>query len=143
MKKVAYLIAVVSCLLLALCLVACFGTDEPAPVAQPAAPAVEGQIPATLSLGRDVYFPGDTINLVYMAPVNLPTNAWIGIVPSDVPHGSEEVNDKSDISYQYLKGTTSGIMEFIAPSAPGSYDLRMNESDAGGKELASITFTVQ
>ncbi len=34
-------------------------------------------------------------------------------------------------------------MEFIAPSVPGSYDLRMNESDDGGRELASITFTVQ
>jgi hypothetical protein len=34
-------------------------------------------------------------------------------------------------------------MEFIAPSAPGSYDLRMNESDNGGRELASVTITVR
>jgi hypothetical protein len=142
-KKVMHLIAIVFCLLFALCLVACSESQEPAPQAQPAAPAIEGQIPATLSLGRDVYMPGDTINLIYMAPAGLPNDAWIGIIPSAVPHGSEEVNDQSDISYQYLKGTTSGIMEFFAPSAPGSYDLRMNESDGGGKELASITFTVQ
>ncbi len=143
MKKAAYLIAIVFCLLLALCLVACSGSQEPAPVAQPVAPAPEGQIPATLSLGRNVYMPGDTINLVYMAPAGLPTNAWIGIIPSGVPHGSEEVNDQNDVSYQYLNGTTSGILEFIAPSAPGSYDLRMNDSDSAGRELASITFTVQ
>ena len=143
MKKSLYLTAIAFSLLAALCLVACSGSEEPAPQAQPAAPAPGAAIPATLSLGRDVYMPGDTINLVYMAPAGLPTNAWIGIIPSAVPHGSEEVNDQNDISYQYLEGTTSGIMEFIAPSVPGSYDLRMNESDNGGRELASITFTVQ
>jgi hypothetical protein len=142
-KKVIYLIAIQVCLLSALCLVACSESQEPAPQAQPAAPAPGGQIPATLSLSRIVYLPGDTINLVYMAPAGLPSDAWIGIIPSGVPHGSEEVNDQSDVSYQYLKGTTSGIMEFIAPSAPGSYDLRMNESDGGGRELSSVTFTVQ
>jgi hypothetical protein len=138
-----YLIAIVFCLSLVLCLIACPKSQEPAPVAQPAAPAPGGQIPATLSLSRIAYLPGDTINLVYMAPAGLPSDAWIGIIPSAVPHGTEEVNDQNDVSYQYLKGTTSGIMEFIAPSAPGSYDLRMNESDGGGKELASVTFTVQ
>ncbi len=143
MKKSLYLTAIALSLLAALCLVGCSGSEEPAPQVAPAAPAPGGTIPATLSLGRDVYMPGDTINLVYMAPAGLPTNAWIGIIPSGVPHGSEEVNDQHDISYQYLEGATSGIMEFIAPSAPGSYDLRMNESDNGGRELATITFTVQ
>lgn len=141
MKRSIYLITIALSLLAALCLVACFGSEEPVPQAQPPAPGVV--IPATLSLGRDVYRPGDTISLVYMAPAGLPSNAWIGIIPSAVPHGTEEVNDQNDISYQYLEGTTSGIMEFIAPSAPGLYDLRMNESDNGGRELASITFTVQ
>jgi len=143
MKKGIYLAAIGVLLLAALSLVACFGSEEPAPQVQPAQPAPGGAIPATLSLGRDVYYPGDPINLVYMAPAGLPNNAWIGIIPSAVPHGTEEVNDQNDISYQYLNGTTSGIMEFVAPSAPGSYDLRMNESDNGGRELASITFTVQ
>jgi hypothetical protein len=143
MKKSIYLTAIALSVFAALFFVACSGSDEPAPQAQPPAPAPGVVIPATLSLGRDVYMPGDTINLVYMAPAGLPTNAWIGIIPSAVPHGSEEVNDQNDISYQYLEGTTSGVMEFIAPSAPGSYDLRMSESDNGGRELASITFTVQ
>jgi hypothetical protein len=141
MRKSIYLVAITLSLLAALCLVGCSGSDEPAPQTQPAAPGVV--IPATLSLGRDVYAPGDTVNLVYMAPADLPGDAWIGIIPSAVPHGSEEVNDQNDISYQHLNGTTSGIMEFIAPSAPGLYDLRMNESDNGGRELASVTFTVQ
>ena len=143
MKKGIYLAAIGLLLLAALFLVACSGSDEPAPQVQPAQPAPSGGIPATLSLGRDVYYPGDPINLVYMAPAGLPANAWVGIIPSAVPHGTEEVNDQNDISYQDLNGTTSGIMEFVAPSVPGSYDLRMNESDNGGRELASITFTVQ
>jgi hypothetical protein len=142
-KKGMYLITIGLSLVLGLSLIACSGSEEPAPPAGPAAPGPEVKIPATLSLGRDVYAPGDPINLVFMAPIGLSDDAWIGIVPSAVPHGNEEVNDQNDISYQHLGGATSGIMEFVAPSAPGSYDLRMNESDKGGRELASITFTVQ
>jgi hypothetical protein len=142
-KKGMCLIAIGASLALALFIVACSGSEEPAPPAGPAAPGPEVKIPATLSLGRDVYAPGDPINLVFMAPIGLPDDAWIGIVPSGVPHGTEEVNDQYDISYQHLNGATSGIMEFVAPSTPGLYDLRMNESDKGGRELASITFTVR
>jgi hypothetical protein len=46
--------------------------------------------------------------------------AWIGIVPSPVTPGSEEVNDKHDLVYQYLQGRRSGRLVFTAPARPGS-----------------------
>jgi hypothetical protein len=66
----------------------------------------------------------------------------VGIIPSEVPHGSESVNDRNDLTYQYLRGRTGGVLTFRAPPAPGNYDFRMNDSDNGGRELASVPFKV-
>ena len=72
-------------------------------------------------------------------------NAWIGIVPSDIEHGLEAINDKHDLSYVYLNGNNNSTLNMVAPTEPGSYDLRMNESASkqGAKELTFITITVK
>lgn len=71
------------------------------------------------------------------------SNAWIGIIPSNIPHGSEDVNDQHDISYVYVKGEKEGIKEMAAPTTPSVYDVRFNDTDNNGKEIASVTFTVR
>jgi len=95
-----------------------------------------------LTLERSTYHPGETIVVGFSTPGDLPDNAWIGLVPSDVPHGEEAVNDKHDLAYRYLRGKTSGSVEFTAPDKPGSYDFRLNDTDSNGKELTHVTFTV-
>jgi len=97
---------------------------------------------AKLSLDKYSFRPGEKIRVKFTAPSNLPDNAWIGIVPSHISHGSERVNDQHDISYQYIKGRTNGVMIFTAPSKPGAYDFRMNSNDNNGKELAYVKFKV-
>ncbi len=97
----------------------------------------------SLATDKGVYAPGETITVTFSAPAGLPTNAWVGIIPSNVPHGDEAQNDTYDYSYQYLNGMASGTLVFSAPSEPGTYDFRMNDSDSNGKEIASVTFTVQ
>jgi hypothetical protein len=97
---------------------------------------------ASLSIPKRGYTPGESIVVTFSAPVGLPTNAWVGIIPSSVPHGSEATNDQNDIAYKYLSGKTYGTLEFTAPTKPGSYDLRMNSSDNNGAELTSVSFTV-
>lgn len=69
-------------------------------------------------------------------------NAWIGIVPADVPHGSEEKNDEFDTDYFYFDGKASGDTFSFKNDylEPGEYTLRINESDDGGAELAWIGF---
>jgi hypothetical protein len=96
-----------------------------------------------LRLDRGVFAPGETIVVHFTAPPNLPEDAWVGLVPSGVPHGNEAVNDEQDVAYETLGGRTSGTIEFAAPMRPGPWDVRMNASDAGGRELASATFAVQ
>jgi outer membrane protein OmpA-like peptidoglycan-associated protein len=86
--------------------------------------------------------PSDKIELAFKVDQQLPERAWIGLVPSNIPHGSEDTNDQHDISYQYVGDKTSGTFTFDAPDKSGSYDLRLNDSDGGGTEIASVTFTV-
>lgn len=97
----------------------------------------------SLVTDKNVYAPGETITVTFSAPAGLPTNAWVGIIPSNVPHGDEAQNDTYDLTYQYLNGMTSGMLVFSAPSVPGTYDFRMHDTDSNGKEIASVTFTVQ
>ncbi len=96
----------------------------------------------TLRLARDRYAPGDAIVVDFTAPGSYASNAWIGIIPSQVPHGSEAENDRHDLTYQYLQKRTSGSMTFTAPTAPGNYDLRLHDTDNNGKEVASVSFQV-
>jgi len=107
-----------------------------------AAPAHAQTSGVSLWMDKLEFAPGESITLHFTAPAGLPTNAWIGIIPSSIPHGDESTNDQHDISYQYLDGMTSGTMTFTAPSTPGTYDFRMHDTDTSGVELKSTTFTV-
>ncbi|MGQ8335787.1 hypothetical protein ACUNWD_04495 [Sunxiuqinia sp. A32] len=96
----------------------------------------------TLNIPSSQFKPGEIIYVDFTAPGSYADNAWVGIIPSSVQHGSEATNDKYDLTYQYLKKRTSGRLEFKAPAKEGSFDLRMNDSDSGGKEVASVSFVV-
>jgi len=105
---------------------------------------VEGEydIEGTLTLDKDIFNGGDDIKVSFTSSSAYAKDAWIGVIPSDVPHGDETVNDRHDMSYQYIKGLTSGDMVFKAPLKPGEYDLRMHDTDSNGTETASVSFTV-
>jgi len=98
---------------------------------------------AELILSQTSFAPGDTIAVQFKALPNFSTNAWIGIVPSDIPHGQEEVNDFNHIDYQYLDGQMSGELTFVAPQDTGSYDFRMHDTDSQGSEITFVTFQVE
>lgn len=96
----------------------------------------------SLHIEKVQYQPGEVIHVQFTAPADFPTDAWIGIVPSDTPHGSEEENDAVDLQYEHLDGRSSGLILFNAPEEPGSYDIRMFDSDSAGQEQAFLTFEV-
>lgn len=104
-------------------------------------PAVSGS-EASLRLDKNSFKPGEAIKVYFTAPSHYAANAWIGIIPSQIAHGSEALNDQHDMAYQYISKRTSGEMTFNAPLKSGSYDFRMNDTDNNGREVASITFFV-
>jgi len=102
-----------------------------------------GGTTSNLSLSKTIFAPGEEIKVYFTAGPGFADNAWVGIIPSNVPHGSEATNDQNDIAYQYLQGKQSGTLVFKAPSQPGTYDFRLNDTDSNGKEIASVTFQVK
>ena len=94
----------------------------------------------TIKLDRSSYRPGEKIILTFTASAHYKTDAWIGLIPSSVPHGKADVNDEHDVAYHYLSGKTSGTFEFKAPEQSGRWDFRMNNA---GLETASVTLTVR
>jgi hypothetical protein len=115
------------------------GAAEPVVVARVC--SAQDQAP-TLVLDKESYLTAEPITVRFTAPADYSPDAWVGLIPSDVPHGEESVNDQYDITYYYLAGNTEGEIEFEAPKQPGYYDIRMNDNDSGGKEVASATFEV-
>lgn len=103
----------------------------------------EELIKPTLTCVPSVVKPGGFILVDFIAPSDYPKSAWVGIIPSHVPHGLETENDRYDLSHKYLNKRARGTLFFTAPMKPGNYDFRMNNSDDGGKEVCSIPFTVK
>lgn len=66
--------------------------------------------------------------------------AWIGVVPSGVPHGDDERNDCYDESFEYLSVLNEGGFALFVPSTPGYYDLRVSDGDV---EIAYLTFVIK
>lgn len=99
-----------------------------------------GALQADVQLNKEVYFPGDEIEVTALA-VGLTDSAWVGVIPTTVPHGKEADNDAADLGYMHLKEASRVYL--IAPKEPGEYDVRLNDSDEDGKELASRTFKVE
>ncbi len=131
-KITAALLLLVAVAIVAAFAIGCSKDEEPLPPT-PAPP---------LTLDKSSYNPGEAITVTFTTLGAYVNDAWIGIIPSHIAHGDEALNDQYDISYQYLNGMTAGTMTFAAPSIPGSYDMRMHDTDNNGKEVASVSFTV-
>ncbi|MDA8018079.1 MAG: OmpA family protein [Thermoanaerobaculia bacterium] len=97
---------------------------------------------ATLALDSKRYAPGAALAVSFTAPAGLADDAWVGIVPAEVPHGEESVNDLHDIAYQHLNGDISGRLQFTAPATEGRWTVRLHNTDSSGRELTSVPFQV-
>lgn len=109
----------------------------------PQQPTVNMTASITITSGAGVFAPGESIEIAFTASPSFMEDAWIGIIPSSIPHGSEAENDLHDLDYQYLMGQSTGTMTFNAPADAGQYDFRMHDTDNNGVEVASASFTVE
>ncbi len=98
-----------------------------------------------IKLVKKIFSPEEAISVKYTANSEWEATAWIGIVPSSVPHGKEEINDNFDIAYIYLNKSASGTFVIPAPAEKGEYDLRMHNSDSPdiGTEITYVSFVVK
>lgn len=96
-----------------------------------------------MQLNKKIFTLTEEIHVSFLALSTYSSNAWIGIIRSDIPHGSESVNDQHDLTFQHLNGRTSGSLVFKAPTEKGSYDFRMHDTDSNGQEVCFVSFEVQ
>ena len=93
--------------------------------------------------GESKFYPGQEVTVKFSLGKAYDGKPWIGVIPSNIEHGSEKTNDDHDISYTYIKGgQTEGTVTLNVPGEEGKYDFRLNSDDKNGKELASISFEV-
>ncbi len=98
---------------------------------------------AKLYLEKADFAPGEKIKLKYkVSGLLISKDAWVGIIPSNIMHGMEELNDQHDIAYKYLGGKSGGEIIFSAPWKEGEYDFRLNNTNNNGIELGTISFQV-
>lgn len=96
-----------------------------------------------VSLDKTSYTAGKEIVVTYNIVEDLGEKAWVGIIPSDVTHDSENEADANDTTYAYLEGSKKGTKTLTAPLEAGSYDARIYSDDkSNAKELGSVSFTV-
>ena len=106
--------------------------------------SVSFQVAASpLRLDKTYFEPGERISLRFTAPAAFAGDAWVGIIPSQTPHGSERVNDEHVLVRRNLNKRTSGFLNFTAPMPLGTYDFRLHDSDDNGREIAFVTFIVR
>src|SRR6187549_1638716 len=79
----------------------------------------------SLKIDKTSVLPGQEITVTLSSISNLEGSAWIGVIPSGTPHGTESGNDAADVDYQYFKKDSS-VYVFKAPVKPGSYDFRLS-----------------
>ena len=92
---------------------------------------------------KSEYNTGELIKVWYILPENADSSAWIGIISDTVAHGSEKTNDAYDIAYEYIGDKKNDTVEFYAPDLPGTYNIRLHNSDADGLESDYVIFTVK
>jgi len=97
---------------------------------------------AKIWLERTTFYRNEKIRVHFQAPSGWSRDAWIGMIPSAIPHGDEAVNDQHDVAYQFIENKTSGSMTFAIPG-PGNWDFRMHDTDKNGFQVYSVSFTVK
>lgn len=96
----------------------------------------------TMEIDKSIYDKGEIIRITFTKTDSTPGKAWVGIIPSSVPHGSEAVNDENDIIYRFIEDHPDGKLSFRAPTSGQQWDIRYNSNDGANQEYSYITFSI-
>lgn len=97
-----------------------------------------GEEAPALVMERGVIGAGESFSVEYTIPEVYPNSAWVGIIPADVPHGDNAVNDQHDVQWFYLNEGPRGLLTFRGLPA-GEWSARISVWET---ESASVPFTV-
>lgn len=95
-----------------------------------------------MALDKSSYQAGEPMVVTLEINTPLADNAWVGVIPADTPHGLEVDGDNTYISYDWVSNVVDNQVTLYAPWEPGSYTVRLYNTDDQGVELATEEFTV-
>lgn len=83
----------------------------------------------TITVSEQEVKPGQEIMVTYTASSDWSVDAWIGLIPADIPLGDQKTADENDLDYRHLKNTSQGKLSFIVPDVEGIFNFRLYPSD--------------
>lgn len=104
----------------------------------------------SVTLDKSNYQPGEPLKVNYRYTPDFPVDSFLAMVPASLAHGNSQLACDNDLiqkdnldRLQRIGGFKQGEREFAAPSAPGSYEIRMYDNlDPRGNEISAVAFTV-
>ena len=96
---------------------------------------------ASLSLPKPVFAPQEAMPVTFSASATYPHDSFVFIVPHGTPDEGTKALWNHDLAWQRLERRADGVLEFNAPTAEGTYDLRMAET-SNDVVLTVLTVTV-
>lgn len=97
----------------------------------------------SLNLPRKKFRPGETVTIKYKVDGRLGNDAWVGIVPDNLPHDELSVAEQQRLASQPLTRTGQGELTFTVPREAGEYDFRIYTGNERDIEVASDKFSVE
>ena len=87
--------------------------------------------------------PGQEILVNYAASSDWSSDAWIGLIPADIPLGNQKLADENDLDYRHLKNTSQGMLSFIVPDVEGIFNFRLYPSDDDSYPEVAISDSIK
>jgi len=87
------------------------------------------------------FSPGESIQVHFRAPASWPGECLDRDYTLQYCPWQRTTNDNYDVDYQYNKETHQRHHDFKSPGI-GRWDMRMHDTDNGGKEITYVSFTV-
>lgn len=87
--------------------------------------------------------PGQRLEIPFEAPLGWSDDAGLAIVPAATPRGQALQDDDQTLGFAELEGRSRGQARLSAPTAPGSYEVRLYDREEGGKEHHAVPFEVR
>ena len=67
-----------------------------------------------VTMTKPTFIPSEEIEFNFISPYHADEgNAWIGIVPASIPHGSEWENKNHVVSFKNIEGSLRAMFEII------------------------------
>lgn len=97
----------------------------------------------TITVSETEVRPGQEVLVSYTASSDWSTNAWIGLIPADIPLGDQKIADENDLDYRHLKNTRQGKLSFIIPDVEGIFNFRLYPSDDDSYSEVAVSESIK